>query len=316
MNRTKLDSIADLRAFAMIVDAGSLVGAARLLGLTPNAVSRRLGALETRLGQRLVNRTTRRLAVTEDGRAFHVRCKRILDELEEAERELDGADGRHGTIRIAVHPGLAGQHMMSGLRVVLEESSDLRVQVRVATGFIDPIAAGLDISVFVGNPPASSLVAVPLGVMVWGLAAASSYLERHGRPRSPTQLSSHECLRVLRQPPEDHWPLKRIGDKSPTRFPIGGRLEIAGTSALDEALNAGLGIGIRLRSSIEAGAERGQLEHVLPAWQWASTPVFALLPRGRSKLPGIRTVLDILRASIDLPRLGAHRSGQGDRLAR
>lgn len=294
MNTKRLDSLEELRTYAAIIEGGSLAAAATALGVSPNAISRRLGLLEAHVGRRLIHRTTRRMSVTDEGQRFHARCRRILDELEDAERELTGADGLGGTLRVAIHTDMVCPDLMLALSELLTGALGLRVQLRVGSRFIDPIAAGLDVAVHLGRPPPSSLISVPLGPLVWGLAAAPSYLLRHGTPRLPEQLVKHECLRVLRAPAETHWHLSRGAGRA-RRFAVGGRLEVTDAQALVEALHAGLGVGIRLSSAIDSGVRAGTLESVLPQWRWASTPIFALLPPGRSKLPGIRALLDVLR---------------------
>ena len=298
-NQHRLDNLDELRTFSTIVTAGSLAAAARSLGVTPNAVSRRLAVLEERLGRRLIHRTTRRLAVTEEGMRLHQRCRRVLDELEEAERELLGADGLDGTLKIALHPGIIGPALVQGLGAMLQSTGRLRLQVRVTGGPVEPIRDGLDLTLYVGKPPPSSLVAVALPTLVWSLAAAPSYLARHGRPRQPTDLARHECLRVLREAPETHWQLGRGGSR-PRRFAIGGRFETDDGGLLTAALYAGLGIGFRPRLEIDAGVAAGTLAHVLPAWQWATTPLYALLPPGRQRMPAVRMVLEVLRASTSV----------------
>jgi len=294
MNPQRISNFDELRTYVAIVETGSLAAAARLLGVTPNAISRRLGVLEDRLGQRLIHRTTRRLSITDEGQLFHVRCRRILDELDDAERELAGGDGLDGTLRVAIHNDMVCPDLMAALSHLLTASDHLKVQLRVSNSFLEPIRSGLDLAVYVGPPPASSLVSVPLGTLAWGLAATPSYVKRHGRPSSPSDLAHHECLRVLRDRPETHWELSKGSGKA-RRFAIGGRFETTDAQALIEALYAGVGIGVRLRSAIDSAVRAGTLVHVLPEWQWASTPLYALLPKGRTKLPSIRAMLDVLR---------------------
>jgi DNA-binding transcriptional LysR family regulator len=296
VNRPRLDGLEELRTFVTIVDAGSLASAAKKLGVTPNAVSRRLGLLEDRLGRRLIHRSTRRLSITDEGRRFHTRCRRILAEAEDAERELLGADDRESTLRLRIHSAMVSPSLMDELRDLLNSSPALRVQLRITTQFVEPIAAGLDLSVYVGRPPASSLVSVPLGDLVWMLAAAPSYLDRRGRPRTPSDLIQHECLRVLRSSPETHWDLS-YGKGPSQRLAIGGRFEVSDARGLSEALTSGIGIGVALQSELAYCVRTGRLEQVLPGWQ-ASRPVFALLPKGRKNVPAVRRLLEVLRRGV------------------
>lgn len=293
----RIESLDEIRTFATIVEAGSLAAAATRLGVTPNAVSRRLAVLEARLKRRLIHRTTRRLTVTEEGQAFHARCRRALDELAEAEQELLGADGFAVKLRIGLHSDMLGPVLIEGLRDLLEGASQLRIELRVSSSFIEPVRSGLDLAVYVGKPQPSSLVSVPLGSMVWSLAAAPRYVEVHGKPRTPKDLARHECLRIVREGPEAHWDLSHRGGQG-QRFPVGGRFESTDGQALAQALYAGVGIGVRPRSEIAAAVRSGTLETVLPTWEWASTPLYALMPQGRNKLPGVRALLDVLRRGV------------------
>lgn len=293
----RIENLDEIRTFATIVEAGSLAAAATRLGVTPNAVSRRLAVLEARLKRRLIHRTTRRLTVTEEGQVFHARCRRALDELADAEQELLGADGFASKLRVGLHSDMLGPVLVDGLRDLLEGSSQLRIELRVSSSFIEPVRSGLDLAVYVGKPQPSSLVSVPLGSMVWSLAAAPRYVEAHGKPQTPKDLARHECLRILRDGPETHWDLSRKGGRG-QRFPVGGRFESTDGQALTQALYAGIGIGVRPRSEIAAAVQSGTLEAVLPNWDWASTPLYALLPQGRNKLPGVRALLDVLRRGV------------------
>lgn len=296
VNQLRLESLDELRTYVAIVDAGSLAGAAATLGVTPNAVSRRLGVLEQRLGRRLLDRTTRRMSVTDEGRRFHARCEQILGAAEEAEREVAGANGLTGTLRVSVHADMATPGVLLALGELLERSTALSVQLRVANRFVEPIRGGLDLAIHLGKPPPSSLVAFPLGFLVWTLAAAPAYTARRGLPRSPDQLIRHECLRVLRERPETSWALTRGGGAT-QRFEIGGRFETSDATALALALYGGLGIGLRLQPEIDAAVRAGTLVAVLPAWHSARMPVFAMVPQGRAKLPGVRALIDVLRAA-------------------
>lgn len=297
MVNSRIESLDEIRTFATIVEAGSLATAAVRLGVTPNAVSRRLAVLEARLKRRLIHRTTRRLTVTEEGLLFHARCRRALDELADAEQELLGADGFASKLRVGLHSDMLGPVLLAGLRGLLESSPQLRIELRVSSSFIEPVRSGLDLAVYVGKPQPSTLVSVPLGSMVWSLAAAPSYVAAHGSPRTPKELAQHECLRMLRDGPETHWDLCRKGGRG-QRFAVNGRIESTDGQALTQALYAGVGIGVRPRSEIAAAVQGGTLVAVLANWEWASTPLYALLPQGRNKLPGVRALLEVLRKGV------------------
>lgn len=295
-NQGTLESITELRTFCAIVEEESLVAAARILDVTANAVSRRLAVLEDRLERRLIHRTTRKLSVTDEGMLFYGRCRRILDELEEAERELAGGDMLSGTLRLGLHTDMVSGALMRALGTLLKSAPALKIQLRSASRFVEPIAAGLDLSIFVGKPPASSLIAVRLGTLVWSLFATPAYIAARGTPDSPEELCNHECLRILRDGQERNWSLKRASGRSKL-YPIAGRFETSDARALEQALGAGLGIGVQLRSKAADDVAKGILVSVLPDWQWSSTPVYALLPKGRTKLPAVRMLLEALKTA-------------------
>ncbi len=294
VNSGKLESLSELRTYVAVVEEGSLVAAGRSLGVSANAVSRRLSILEGRLGRRLIHRTTRKLSISDEGRAFYDRCRRVLDELVQAERELAGDCDMTRTLRVGMHTGLLSDTLISAICELLKEAPQIRMQLRVSNQFVDPIGAGLDLSIYIGKPPASSLVAVALGHLEWSLFAAPSYLQAHGQPAGPEELGQHECLRILRDEQETHWRLKRAKGR-PRRFAIGGRFETTDGTALAHALYAGFGIGVQLRSAARSKVRAKQLVPVLPEWQWDATPLYALLPKGRTKVPAVRVLLDVLK---------------------
>ncbi|MBV1861863.1 MAG: LysR family transcriptional regulator [Nannocystaceae bacterium] len=289
----RMENLAELRTFVAIVDAGSLAGAARRLGVSPNAVSRRLTSLEQRLGRRLILRTTRRTSVTEEGLRLSIQLRAALETLDRAEMELDGLDGLAGVVRLGVHTDMVGPALSTALARLVEEEAGIELDVQVSHSFVDPVAAGLDISVHVGRPPASSHKAASLGRLVWALAAAPSYIERHGSPRTPSQLAQHECLRLRRDRTETSWVLRRGGTEK--RFAVGGRFETTDGHMLAHALYAGIGIGVLLSSELDASVAQGRLVPVLRQWTWSSTPVYALMPPGREGVPRVRAVLEALR---------------------
>jgi len=289
----RMENLAELRTFVAIVDAGSLAGAGRRIGVSPNAVSRRLTSLELRLGRRLILRTTRRISVTEEGLRLSTQLRQALEMLDRAEKELDGLDGLSGVVRLGVHADMVGPALSAALARLMEEEAGIELDVQVSHSFIDPVAAGLDISVHVGRPPDSSLRAASLGTLVWALAAAPSYVERCGSPRTPSQLAQHECLRLRRDRSERSWVLRR--GSSEKRFAVGGRFETTDGRMLATALYAGMGIGVRLSSEIESAGAQGRLLPILRQWTWSSTPVYALMPAGRESVPRVRAVLEALR---------------------
>lgn len=291
-------SLDELRAFIAVYETGGFTAASRRLALTTNAVSLRVQRLEGELGASLFTRTTRRVAPTEEGRSFYTRVSRVLVELEAAEEELrPTSGGLRGTVRIAVPSTLATPPLLERLRDLLDEHPQLSVQTRITNAPIDLVAGGIDIGVIVGQPPESSFVGRRLGRVAWVLAAAPSYLDARGRPRAPTDLLEHRCLRLLCSPPQDEWVLvDRRGRELVVR--VRGGYEADDSRTLGDATYAGLGIGVRPAGECASAEREGRLERVLPGHRFQPLDVYALIPNGRVRVPRIAACLEALRAAV------------------
>jgi DNA-binding transcriptional LysR family regulator len=291
-------SLEELRAFAAVYETGGFTAAGKRLVLTTNAVSLRVQRLEQELGVRLFTRTTRSVAPTEEGRTFYARVSRVLRDLDEAAEELRPASGGlRGTVRIAVPGALATAPLLERLRELLKQHPLLSIQTRVASGSIDLIAEGIDIGVVVGQLPETTFVGRLLGRATWVLAAAPPYLDAHGRPRIPADLSAHCCLRLLSSPPQNEWTLV---DKRGREVVVAvhGSYEADDSRALGDATYAGLGIGVRPAGECARAEREGRLERVLPGYHFQPLDVYALVPPGRLRVPRVAACLEALRASV------------------
>jgi DNA-binding transcriptional LysR family regulator len=293
-----LSSLDELRAFAAVYEAGGFTAAGARLGLTTNAVSLRVQKLEQELGVRLFIRTTRSVAASEEGRSFYARVSNILASLEEAEEELRSrSSGLHGTVRLAIPGALATAPLFDRLRSLMDAHPNLRLQILVTTTPIDLVAQGIDIGVVVGQLPESTFVGRLLGRVSWVLAAAPRYLDQHGRPTTPGDLSKHRCLRLLASPPQDEWTLL---DQRGREFAVsvGGGYESDDSRALGEATYRGLGIGVRPAGECSRAERAGQLERVLPKHRFQPLDVYALIPKGRVRISRVSACLEALQVAV------------------
>jgi len=292
-------SLEELRAFVAVFESGSFTAAARRLALTTNAVSLRVQRLEEGLGIRLFTRTTRSVAPTDEARAFHTRVSAVLAELEAAEEEIRPRDqGLQGVVRIAMPGVLATVPFLVRLRDLLDKHPGLSVQTRVINAPVNITAEGLDVAIVVGQPPESTFVGRLLGRATWVLAAAPSYLDRRGRPRTPHDLAHHRCLRLLSNPPQDEWTLvDRRGRE--VVVPVRGSYEADDSRTLGDATYAGVGIGVRPAGECSRAEKEGHLERVLPGYRFQPLDVYALLPKGRARLARVAACLDVLRATVN-----------------
>lgn len=195
----KMDTLANhfpaLVAFARIVAAGSLSAAARELDVPVSVVSKRLSLLEAGLGTRLLQRTTRRQALTEEGRLFHARVLRILDEVEQAEALLaQRRDGVHGLPRVTA-PGEFGRRWLAPLAAAFQDlHPQVTIELELLDAVVDLLDSGHDLAIRYGALADSSLVARALAPNYRVLCASPAYLRRHGEPRAPAELAGHRCI--------------------------------------------------------------------------------------------------------------------------
>lgn len=302
------ESLDEIRTYIHVVDAKSLSAAARALRVSVNAVWRRLERIEERAGARLIERTTRSLRVTEAGERVARRARRILDELNETEREVTcGSDRLRGVVRVAVSPDVASGPFLVELRQLLDDNPGLSVDLLGRSRLLEPVAAGVDIIVWAGPVETQSSSIRRIGTMDWALAAAPSYVVRRGAPMSPEDLSHHECLLAIRGAKESSWTLL---DASGTarQVPVRGRFESDATEILSNALHAGLGIGIRPLREVLDASRAGQLVHVLPSWRMSPMEVSLVAPAGRLRVAHVRAVVELLarrlRTLAGLDRVG------------
>ncbi len=295
----------DTLLFVRVVEQGSFTAAARLLGLPKATVSRKLQALEARLGVQLLHRTTRRLALTEAGGVYFGHCRRLAADLEAAEaavQQLQG--GPRGWLRFTA-PMSLGLNILGGLLVEFRERHpDVRVEMLISNERFDLLEHDLDLALRVGPLPDSTLVARKLGRFGSQVLAAPRYLERFGEPRSPHELVEHRALAMPqhRRGSRWVWPLRQ-GEQA-DEFPLQPVLVANDPYALRPALLAGDGLMLTSPVALGGRLADGELVRVLPGWRGPSAELNAVFPRGTSLSPKVRVFVDFLieRLSPDLLR--------------
>lgn len=295
-----LDDLEELRTFALVVDLGSLSAAARHLQVTTNAVSRRVMRLEQNLGVKVLRRSTRAVSVTAEGRVLYAHARRALEELQSAEDEIkSGLDGLKGAIRVAMPGGACSPSILSGISGFLEANPEVRLEMLVVNTPVDPIGGGFDVVIHVGPAKDSRLVARRLHTASWSLAAAPRYFVSRRRPKAPSDLAEHVCLRIAAHPPQNEWRLiDQKGNVESVR--VAGNFEADDSRVLADAMYAGLGIGIRPEKELAAAVEAGTLVRVLPRHRFGSMEVYALMPKGASRLARVMRFLDFYSGLLKL----------------
>lgn len=289
-----MDRDSEMAVFVRAVNGGGFSATARDLGITPSAVSKLVGRLEDRLGARLLNRTTRSISLTEEGRTYYERAVTILEEIEAAElavRELH-AEPR-GVLKVNSSTAFGRYAVIPHLHEFIEAYPELQVQFITSDSMVDLVGEGVDVGLRIGTLTDSSLIARRLTAVKRVVAGAPAYFERHGIPQTPDDLVHHNCLRVSFETTINRWEFK--GADGPRIMDVNGSLMVNDASLLYDAAIAGVGL-IRAAQFLTWEALRdGRLVPVLQEYETEEgRSVFAVYPPGRHQAPKVRAFIDWL----------------------
>jgi DNA-binding transcriptional LysR family regulator len=290
-----IDNLPNLLAFDRIVRAGSLSAAARELDLSLAVVSKRLTQLESALGVRLLQRTTRRQTLTEEGRLLHAQVVRILAEVEAAEALMSQQRASIGGLLRITAPHDLGRRWIAPILADFQRlHPQLRVQLQLSDALVDLVGEGLDLAVRFGSLADSSLIARPLAPNHRVVCAAPAYLREHGEPAHPGDLVRHRCI-VIGDSPSAEW--RFIGDEPVSVRIDAGLVSNDGGVVLAWAL---AGAGIALKSIWDVGDDlaAGRLRRVLPDYAVAAAPLHAIYPHSAHLAPRVRAFVDYLRERL------------------
>ena len=289
-----MDKLSSLSGFVQAVNLGSFSAAAKLLGISQPAVSQQVRALEDDLGIRLLNRTTRQLSLTEAGERYYAYARDILERLDEADRSVQSEEAQmSGPLSVGLPLGFAETILSDFLIRFKKDHPGILLDVSLSDQFVDVIQQRLDVAIRMGEIEDDRLIVRRLGLAQRCLVASPDYLDKRGRPVHPDELPDHDYLLY-----------KNIatGNRVPFISPIGEKLSIKITptmlvnnsSTLRRAALAGLGIALSNRWLIEPYLRTGDLEVVLPQWQYPPHPVHAVYPSNRFIPLKVRRFVDSL----------------------
>lgn len=287
--------LSQLLVFVRVVQAGSLSEAARRLSLPKSTVSRKLADLEERLGERLVQRTTRKLGLTEAGRVLFERVMPAVSELVEAEQAVGGLRGEpRGLLRVAapMSMGFLGSTVAEYLSLCPEVTVEMVCSDRV----VDLIEERFDVAIRAGTLGDSSLVARRLGTARSTLVAAPTYVKRHGMPQTPAELVDHACIAFGRGTAPHLWTLESVAERAEVR--VNPRLVVNDWELVSEAVLAGLGIGWLPQLSCRNHIRNERLVAVLPDFCSPEIPVYAVYPTRRQLSPKVVAFVELLAGRI------------------
>ena len=290
-----MDSVAGMRIFARVVEAGSFSAAGRQLGAAPSSVSRQIGDLEDEIGARLFHRTTRKLSLTEAGRIYYQRAARILVDVDEAKLAVARIDGAaSGILRLTLPSSVGRLHIVPALPAFQGLCPAVQVVLSMTDRVVDLVEEGFDLAIRVGRQRDSSLIARKIGSGRRYVSASPLYLEKAGVPKVPADLGDHNCLTFRSHPGSNLWKFKGPGGSSEVR--VSGSLFADNGEALCAAAVAGLGLILVPEWLTGIEIKRGRLCEVLTAFRAISeaTPLYAVYPHQRHLPPKVRAFIDFL----------------------
>ena len=305
------DTLAEMSVFSRVVAAGSLSSAARELGLSPAVVSRRLAALEARLGVRLINRTTRSLHLTDEGTAYLETCSRILSEIEEADAAVAAGRGEpQGILRVALPASFGNQHVAPLIPGFAARHPKVKLVLSLSDRYVNVIEEGFDLAVRIAELEDSSLAARKLAPNRRVVCASPDYLRRHGTPRKPQELTQHNCLTTTSELTMT-WDY-RHPDGAPASVRVSGRYSCDNWEVLRDWALAGLGVALKSTWDVRRHLEDGSLVPLLPGYTFASdVAIWAVYPHRRHLSAKTRVFIDFLAESFG-PEPYWDRTAQGD----
>jgi DNA-binding transcriptional LysR family regulator len=289
-----MDQFKQISTFVDVAAKGSLSAAARAEGIAPAMIGRRLDALEERLGVKLLQRTTRRIALTNEGLAFLEDCQRILTELENAESAVSERSARaSGHLLISAPAGFGRQHVAPLLPSFLSEHRDVTVTLNLNDRVVDLIGEGIDVAIRIADLSDSNLIGVKLADNKRVVVASPAYIKRHGAPRSLDDLAKHNCLAISSEGSQRGWTFRQNG-RNVTLKAAGNMVCNDGAVLHDWAL-AGKGLAWRSMWEVGTAIESGELVTVLDGFAAPGNDIYAVFAQRRHLPLRIRAFVDFLR---------------------
>jgi DNA-binding transcriptional LysR family regulator len=290
----------ELVVFHAVVKHASYVKAAEELSLSASGVSRIVTRIEERLGVRLVQRTTRKLSLTEAGAAFYARTCQVLIDLAEAEAEVQETLARpRGTLRMSASVFFGQLYVAPLLNQLLSRFPELSVDLTLSNRFVDLIEEGVDLAIRIGSLGDSRLVARRLCTNRRILVASPSYLARRGTPKTVEDLREHDCVIFTGFSKPREWKLD--GPEGPVTVPISGRVATNNVEVLTSTAKDGHGITVGATLSVGRALLSGELVRILSDYEFEPTAVFAVFPSNRQLSTKVRATVDFLVENLTDP---------------
>ncbi|MGB0659274.1 MAG: LysR family transcriptional regulator [Mangrovicoccus sp.] len=289
-----MDRLTEMEAFAAVVDQGGFTGAAKKLGVSKSAISKHVSSLETRLGVRLLNRTTRRVNPTEIGLVYYDRARHVLNAATEADTAVASLQAApSGTLRMIVTADYGTTVLARSLGDFLSAHPDISLNLVMSNEYVEMVAEGYDLAIRMGDQPDSSLKARRIADVNKILVASPDYLAKNGVPQRIDDLAQHQLLHYFEADQAPVWDLiSHSGELRSVR--TRGRMAASCGLSLLEAARAGLGIAFLPEFLVAEHLEAGELEQAMPSLPQQSVGLYAVYPPGRFVQPKVRAMIDFL----------------------
>jgi DNA-binding transcriptional LysR family regulator len=289
-----MDRLTSMAVFKRTVELGSFAAAARQFGMSAEMAGNHVRALETRLGARLLNRTTRKLHVTEAGGLYYARCVKILADIEETEAEANALNAEpRGLLRIAIPVTFGVQHMAPVIGEYMTRYPQVTFDITVSDRFVNLIEEGFDLAVRIGEPHDSNLIMRRLVSTQLIVCASPAYVRRAGYPTKPGELGKHACL-AYTPTASDTWQFKSSAGQTETVH-VSGPLMASNAGLVREIALSGHGVILGPHLSFEADIAAGRLVQLLPEWRSARELTVHVIYPHRSLLAAkVRSFVDLL----------------------
>jgi len=293
-NRSGMDRFQSMLAFTKVVEEGSFAGAAERLDRSVSAVSRQVSELEAHLRARLLNRTTRKLSLTEEGRAFHERAVQVMAELDDAENEITAhAVVPHGTLKLTASISFGTRYLAPAIADFQRRHPHLRFDVELSDHRRDLVDEGLDLAIRIGPIGSQSLIGRPIGIARMICSAAPSYLARHRMPRTPADLAGHTCLTYAYAAEGNVWRF-RDAQQRMHEVKVRGAMNANNGGMLAALAVAGAGITLEPDISVADDVRAGRLVPLLAGYTAPPIAISAAYPSRRHLSVKVRAFVDFL----------------------
>jgi DNA-binding transcriptional LysR family regulator len=303
-----MDKLSAMRTFVRVVESGSFSAVADELRATQSAVSKQVAALEKELGAKLLVRTTRSLALTEEGERYFEQARRLVAEIAEAELSLVKGEGQlRGWIRVAASVGFGRLKLMPLVRSFMLAYPDVKIDLRLHDGFIDLVEQGIDVSVRIGDLADSGLIARRVGTSHRMLLAHKDYLRSLPKgvraPVNPEDLQAHECVVYTGMSSSNLWTFTAGAGASETRgvtrsIRVEGHIQTNSSEVQRSAVATGMGIGYVPTWLFDDELARGEVVRLMPDWETPPSPIHLVSPPERRHSAKVRAFVEHISAAL------------------